>query len=115
MKLHDWKLLEEERLNPLLTRKAVHAETMTVAQLFLRKYAVVPAHSHPNEQITMLQSGVLKFVIDGVEQVVRAGEIMQIPPNAVHSVEALEDSVAIDVFSPCREDWKRGEDAYLRC
>ena len=28
--------------------------------------------------------------------------------------EALEDSVALDVFSPVREDWVRGDDAYLR-
>jgi quercetin dioxygenase-like cupin family protein len=114
MPLHDWKLLEEEQLNPMMTRKAFHAETMTVARLFLRKYAVVPDHSHVNEQITMLESGALKFVIDGEEQVLRAGEMMQIPPHAVHRVEALEDSVAIDLFSPCRDDWKRGDDAYLR-
>ena len=32
----------------------------------------------------------------------------------VISVEALEDSVAVDLFAPVREDWRRGEDAYLR-
>jgi quercetin dioxygenase-like cupin family protein len=31
-----------------------------------------------------------------------------------HGVEALEDSVVVDVFSPAREDWIRGDDAYLR-
>jgi len=31
-----------------------------------------------------------------------------------HSVEALEDCVALDLFSPRREDWLRGDDAYLR-
>lgn len=29
-------------------------------------------------------------------------------------VEALEDSVAMDLFSPIREDWIRGDYAYLR-
>jgi len=29
-------------------------------------------------------------------------------------VEALEDSLAVDLFSPPREDWIRGDDAYLR-
>jgi quercetin dioxygenase-like cupin family protein len=114
MKLLDWKRLQEEQLNPLLARKVIHADTMTIARLSLRKYAVVPEHSHVNEQITMLEKGSLKFRIDGVEQVLHAGEMLQIPPNAAHSVEALEDSVAIDLFSPCRDDWKRGDDAYLR-
>ena len=46
--------------------------------------------------------------------VVRAGESLCIPPNVPHSVESLEDSVAVDIFSPVREDWVRGDDAYLR-
>jgi hypothetical protein len=29
-------------------------------------------------------------------------------------VEALEDTIVIDVFAPVREDWVRGDDAYLR-
>jgi quercetin dioxygenase-like cupin family protein len=114
MKLHDWKLIQEETLNPLVMRKMLHTQSMTLARLRLRKYAMVPEHSHPNEQITMLESGTLKFVIEGREGTLRAGEMLEIPPHARHSVEALEDSVAIDLFTPCREDWKRGEDAYLR-
>jgi hypothetical protein len=45
---------------------------------------------------------------------VNAGETVAIPPHAPHMVEALEDSVAVDLFSPIREDWIRGDDAYLR-
>jgi hypothetical protein len=29
-------------------------------------------------------------------------------------VIALEDTVALDLFAPRREDWIRGDDAYLR-
>jgi quercetin dioxygenase-like cupin family protein len=39
---------------------------------------------------------------------------LQIPPNAPHLVEALEESWATDLFSPVREDWIQGDDAYLR-
>jgi quercetin dioxygenase-like cupin family protein len=46
--------------------------------------------------------------------VVRTGESLQIPGGVPHRVEALEDSVALDLFSPPREDWIRGDDAYLR-
>jgi quercetin dioxygenase-like cupin family protein len=101
-------------MNPLVGRKVIHAESMTLARITLRKYAMVPAHSHPNEQITVLQEGKLKFTIAGEERVLNAGEMLQIPPDAPHSVEALEDSVALDLFSPVREDWIRGDDAYLR-
>jgi len=107
-------MLEEEALNPLLGRKMIHGRHMTVARIRLRKGAVVPLHSHPNEQISMLESGAALFTISGEERVVRAGEVVVIPPDAPHMVEALEDSLAVDVFSPPREDWIRGNDAYLR-
>jgi hypothetical protein len=43
-----------------------------------------------------------------------AGESVVIPSEVPHAVEALEDSVVLDVFSPVRDDWVRGDDAYLR-
>jgi len=42
------------------------------------------------------------------------GDVMPLAPHVPHWVEALEDTVAVDVFSPAREDWIRGDDAYLR-
>jgi len=41
-------------------------------------------------------------------------EALVIPPDVPHMVEALEDSLAVDLFSPPRADWIRGDDAYLR-
>ena len=58
--------------------------------------------------------GALNFLIEGREVIVRAGEILCIPPHVPHEVIALEDSVALDIFNPPREDWIRGDDAYLR-
>jgi quercetin dioxygenase-like cupin family protein len=40
--------------------------------------------------------------------------VVRIPPGVVHGVEALEDSLVVDVYSPIRDDWVRGEDGYLR-
>jgi quercetin dioxygenase-like cupin family protein len=109
-----WDLLEEEHMNPLLTRQAIHGQNITVARIKLSKSALVPLHSHPNEQITMLERGALRFVVSGLETILRAGEVLAIPPHAPHMVEALEDSLAVDLFAPVREDWIRGDDAYLR-
>jgi len=114
MKLYDWNLIEEEQMNPLVGRKVIHVRNMTLARIRLQKYAVVPVHRHTNEQITVLEKGKLRFVIEGEEKTLKSGEMLLIPPGAAHSVEALEDSVALDLFSPVREDWIRGEDAYLR-
>ena len=85
-----------------------------MARLEIVKGAVVPLHHHVNEQMSVMLTGKLRFVIDGVESIVSAGEVMVIPPNAPHMVEALEDSLVLDVFSPLRSDWISGDDAYLR-
>src|ERR1700704_920182 len=114
MHLYEWDQIEKEQLNPRAARQVIHADTMTVARLYLAKGCFVPEHSHHNEQISMIERGSLKFVIAGQEQVVKTGEVLRIPPHVPHSAEALEDSIAVDLFSPPREDWQRGDDAYLR-
>jgi unsaturated pyranuronate lyase len=114
MQHHNWSDVIEERLNPLVSRQMIHGATMTVARIRIAKGGVVPTHSHVNEQITNVEKGALVFTTPNGKRTVRAGESLCIPPNLSHSVEALEDSVALDLFSPVREDWIRGDDAYLR-
>ncbi len=114
MTRYDWTAIAEEKLNPLLSRRVVHTGQMTIARLRLAKGAVVPLHQHVNQQVTMLTSGVLQFDMGDETVILRAGELLVIPPEQPHRVEALEESVATDLFTPQREDWIRGDDAYLR-
>jgi quercetin dioxygenase-like cupin family protein len=114
MQVQSWDGIEKEQLNPLSSRQVIHGETMTVARMHLRKGCLVPEHSHDNEQISMVEQGSLHFKIGGAERILSAGELVRIPPNVPHSVKALEDSLAVDLFSPPRQDWIRGDDAYLR-
>src|SRR5437588_12078357 len=105
MELYHWNRLEREQMNTRIARQVIHSANMTIARLELQKDANVAQHSHVNEQITMVERGALKFFIEGKELIVRAGEVLTIPPNAPHGVEVLEDSVVVDVFAPAREDW----------
>ena len=114
VKHYNWIEVHEEQMSATISRQVIHGDTMTVARIRLRKGAVVPMHQHENEQISMVESGAMRFVIAGEERIARSGETITIPPHAPHLVEALEDSQALDVFSPVREDWIRGDDAYLR-
>ncbi|MCC6858630.1 MAG: cupin domain-containing protein [Bryobacterales bacterium] len=114
MILHDWSQIAEEPLNPLISRQAIHTERMTVARIRLKQGAVVPEHHHMHEQVTMVVEGRIRFTIAGESRVLGPGEVLQVTPGAPHSVEALADSLAVDLFSPVREDWIRGDDAYLR-
>ena len=114
MKVHSWKTIPLEALSESISRQVIHTAKMTVSHIHLKKGAVVARHSHSNEQISVVEQGRLRFEFDSGSQVVEAGEMLEIPPDEPHLVEALEDSVAMDLFAPVREDWVRGDDAYLR-
>ena len=114
MKTLNWESIPVEQMNPAITRQAIHTANMTLARIHLLKGAVVIEHRHINEQISFLQQGKLCFKVAGEELILEAGDILEIPPNAPHTVAVLEESVVIDTFAPPREDWIRGDDAYLR-
>ncbi|HZR91293.1 MAG TPA: cupin domain-containing protein [Gaiellaceae bacterium] len=114
MDVQRWEEEPIEWLSPTIGRQTIHTGSMTLARLTLRKGALVPRHEHENEQIATVLAGRLRFAVGDEELVVAAGESVPLAPNVPHEVEALEDSVVLDVFSPVREDWRRGDDAYLR-
>lgn len=116
-KLHRWEDLPRERLNDRLERRLITGTNMMIAHVYLAKGCIVPKHSHHNEQITYVLEGTLKFLLgedQRQEVIVRAGEVLTIPPHLPHQAEALEDTLDVDIFNPPREDWLDGSDAYLR-
>ncbi len=114
MKLYSWDHIPEEQMNALVSRRVIHGEKTTLALIHLRKGAVVPLHHHTHEQSSIVQSGRILFVVAGEEAMLQAGDMIVTPPDAPHTVEALEESFVLDIFSPPRDDWQRGDDAYLR-
>ena len=112
-----WDELPREELSSEIGRRLITGDSMMIAHVYLKQGAVVPKHSHHNEQITYILEGVLRFQLgeDGSEQVdVAAGEVLHLPAHLPHSALALEDTLDVDIFSPPREDWLDGSDAYLR-
>ena len=117
MTVHRWDDMPKERVTDLIDRRIVSGKSMMIAHVYLAKGAIVPRHSHHNEQVTYILEGALRFRIgdEGAEEVVvRGGEVLVIPSNVPHEAEALEDTLDVDVFSPPRQDWLDKSDAYLR-
>lgn len=115
-----WEKVPREQLNRLLARQVVSGKKAMVARVYLEKGCVVPPHSHESEQLSYILEGALQFRVEDQgaggarEIVVRAGEVLLIPSFVVHGAVALEDTVDLDIFSPIRQDWLDGTDAYLR-
>jgi len=115
--LYRWADIPREELSDTIGRRFITGDQMMLAHVYLKKGALVPKHSHHNEQITYILEGALRFHLgddESQEVIVRAGEVLTIPAWLPHKAEALEDTLDVDVFSPPRQDWLDGSDSYLR-
>ena len=111
-----WEDMPKERVTDVISRRLVTGDRMMLAHVYLDKGALVPQHSHENEQLTYILEGALHFWIGAdksEEVIVRAGEVLYIPSNVPHEARALEDTLDVDVFSPPRQDWLNGTDSYF--
>jgi quercetin dioxygenase-like cupin family protein len=92
-------------LDGIRMRTLVHGERTLLAEFRLQKGSMLPRHSHPYEQTGYLVSGRIRLVIGDRVCEAEPGDSWSIPMNLEHRAEILADSVAIEVFSPVREDY----------
>lgn len=83
----------------------VYGERTLMTEFRLREGSVLPRHSHSCEQTGYLVSGRLRLSIGAEEYEVATGGSWCIPGGVEHGADILADSVAIEVFSPVREDY----------
>ena len=94
------KILEGVRIKTL-----VHGDRSLLSEFHLEKGHKIPLHAHPQEQTGYLVSGRMRFSIAGEILEVEPGDSWCISGGVEHGAEVLVDSVAIEVFSPVREDY----------
>ncbi len=92
-------------LENIRRKTLVYGEKTLMTEFRLERGAVLPAHSHPHEQTGYLVSGRLDLTIGVDTHRVEPGGSWCIPGGVRHSAVAREDCVAIEVFSPLREDY----------
>jgi quercetin dioxygenase-like cupin family protein len=101
--------LEWEEVGPGVRRKvAAYDDHLMAVVVEFKKDAIGYLHKHPHRQITYIQSGSFEVTIGSERKVLKGGDLYYIPPEIEHGVTALEDSLLIDVFSPCRLDFVHG-------
>jgi quercetin dioxygenase-like cupin family protein len=83
----------------------VHGEKPLLAEFQLEKGSRLPRHGHPHEQTGYLINGRIRLYIGDVLFEAEPGDSWCIPAHAEHRAEVVTDSVAVEVFSPVREDY----------
>ncbi|OPY37099.1 MAG: Cupin domain protein [Methanoregula sp. PtaU1.Bin051] len=94
-----------ESLPGISQKTLVHGKNTLMAEFRLQKESVLPRHSHPHEQTGYLVSGHMTLHIGDEEAKIRPGDSWNIPSGMEHGAEVHEDSVAIEVFYPVRDDY----------
>ncbi len=108
----DGYFIPSKDVEQIETLDGIHRRTMAttdeamLCQFHLEKEAVVPLHSHMNDQVGYLVRGKIELTVGGDTRILEAGDSYAIPGGVEHMATALEDTITIDVFSPPREDYR---------
>jgi len=105
LRVHRWDELALEKVTEMISRKVISGERTTLTQVYFKKGALVPRHTHQAEQMTYVLQGVLKYLVGADEVIVREGEVLHVPQAVPHQAEALADTFVLGVFSPPRAAW----------
>ena len=94
-----------EILDGIKIKSINHGSSMIMTEFHLSKGAILTEHSHTNEQSGYLVQGKIRLYINGKSQEMKSGDSWNIPGGINHKAEILKNSIAIEVFSPLREDY----------
>ena len=95
-----------EILNGIKIKTIVYGKNSLMTEFLLAKGSDLLEHSHQHEQTGYLVKGKIELFIDLKSQVLNPGDSWCVAPNVKHRAKILEDSVAIEVFIPCRDEYK---------
>jgi quercetin dioxygenase-like cupin family protein len=83
----------------------VYGDRTLMTEFRLRKGSVLPRPAHPHEQTGYLVQGRLRLTIGSDDFEAQPGDSWCVPGGVEHGAQVLEASVAIEVFSPVRDDY----------
>jgi quercetin dioxygenase-like cupin family protein len=103
-----WKKEDQKVLYPapgIMAQSMAFADMLHIMKFSIKKGAVMPTHSHQQEQAGYLCEGKIIMTIDGVDHEIDAGDAWAIKANVTHSIKVIEDGTIVEVFSSIRYDY----------
>ena len=114
MPLTNLEKVKELTIAPGIRARVINTDSVSVAHVVLDEGALLPLHTHPNEQIVNVIDGELELIVDGETHLLTLGRVVVLPPMVPHSGRATTKCYVIDVFHPVREDFPRYGGRYAR-
>ncbi len=102
----NWSDIPVEHPAEGVERQMFVGEQMMICRFRFAPFLITPEHAHPHEQMSLVVSGRIRFVIEGEERIAGPGDVLHFPSNCVHGATMMEEEVVlIDIFTPLREDF----------
>jgi quercetin dioxygenase-like cupin family protein len=102
----DWSSIPVEQVAEGIERQMIWGDRLMICRLTLQPRVVTAVHSHPHEQMTIVERGKVAFTIDGQTRVAAAGDVLHFPSDIRHGATMLDEEVVlIDIFSPIRDEF----------
>ena len=99
MRYYDWDDLKADSASEAIRRKLVTGERLMIARTETKKGSRIASRQHPHETFIAVIDGAWKVSFGGRELIVGTNQILHLPPNTEHSIEALDWTVALEVFA----------------
>ena len=113
----NWDDVPIETVTSKMERKLIYGDKIMIAKMKFKDGFIVPLHEHKNEQISQVISGSIRFWFGKDKEetmLMHAGDVVVIPANLPHEALMIGEVEGMDTWTPIREDWLDGSDAYLR-
>ena len=101
-----WDAIVPEQVLPGVERQVVDGDRQTLVRYVYQPGADFPVHAHPQEQITTVLSGRIRFEVDGALLLLGPGEVAVIPADVPHGATVVGDEPVetLNSLSPKRTD-----------
>jgi quercetin dioxygenase-like cupin family protein len=101
-----WNDVPAHRIADGIDRQMIVGEKLMMCRLTLQPHVDTPVHSHPHEQMTIVERGRVRFTVGDCARIAVAGDVLHFPSNVSHGATMLDDEVVlIDIFTPIREEF----------
>ena len=102
----NWSDIPVEHPAEGIERQMIVGQNLMICRFRFVPFLVAPEHRHPHEQMSLVVSGRVRFVIEGEERVCGPGDVLHFPANCLHGATMMDEEVVLlDVFTPLREDF----------
>ena len=87
----------------MLVKPLMKGDEMTFLEIHYAPGVGAPLHSHTHESIAYVVRGKVKSTVGSEDFIMGPGDVCRHPTGVLHGLEAIEESVVVEIKSPAPE------------